>query len=280
MKTIKTTQSPIHRSTAELAYDRALQFLRAVGTDPVIRTAMQQTGFEDADLKQGWALVLAASSAPTAATKFTPQAGPVADVTQKVEAWQSTMFLRAHAALRRLHPEQDAFVFDKIESGSGVASVVAVSMFLDRLDALESSSDRKASRKADHAAMATLERRGVTKEARKEARHLVHVVETTPAPTVTLDVAPPTDARFEALSELYAWVQDWTDCARAVITRRDQLIRLGIGKRHTRAAAAPAPTPTPSPVAPTVQIVATPRSNGLSSGALMVPAHTDGGTHA
>jgi hypothetical protein len=268
MKTLKTTKTTIHRSTAEQSFDKALQFLRTIGTDPTIRTAMQETGFDDADLKQGWALVLKASSAPPPATKFTPDAGPVADATKSIEAWRSTMFLRGHAALRRLHPEQDAFVFGDVASGTGSAAVVAVSVFLDRLDALESSSERKGSRKADHAAMATLERRGVTKDARKQARHLVHIVETTTAPTVVPVVAPPTDARMEALTDLYAWIQDWSDCARAVITRRDQLIRLGIGKRHARVAATPVPPPAPAS-APVVQQL----SNGSINGALMLPAH-------
>jgi hypothetical protein len=96
----------------------------------------------------------------------------------------------------------------------------------------------------------------------------VHIVETTTAPTVVPVVAPETDARMEALTELYAWIQDWSDCARAVITRRDQLIRLGIGKRHARVAATPAPQPAPAP-APVVQQL----SNGSIKGALMLPAH-------
>lgn len=52
-------------------------------------------------------LVLKASTTPGSTARFTPDAGPVAEATQKLEAWQSTMFIRAHGALRRLHPAQD-----------------------------------------------------------------------------------------------------------------------------------------------------------------------------
>jgi hypothetical protein len=281
MKSIKFNKSQsLHRTTAEIALQRAMQFLRTVGTDPAIRTQLQKVGFELADLKQGWALVLKACSAPQASPRFTPNDGPVAEVTQQIEAWQSTMFLRAHAALRRLHPEQDAFVFENLVSGTGPASVVAVSLFLKRIDALESSPERKSTRKADHAALATIERRGVTKEEIKRAKELVHVVENTAAPEV--EAAQPTDERMAALAEVYAWVQDWSDCARSVITRRDQLLRLGIGKRKARSAsvAQPEPTPVPSPVVP--QIVTTPiaalaaNRNGMTNGAI---AMATGGLH-
>ena len=286
MKTFKVSKTNLPRSTAEDSLTRALQFLRTVGTDSTIRAAMRQVGFGIDDMKQGWSLVLKACAAPAVDTKFTPHSGPVGEATQKIDAWQSTMLLRAHAALRRLHPEQDAFVFDHLEVGSGIAAVVSVSLFLQRLGALESSPDRKATRKADHAALATLEQRGVTKEERKQIKALVHLVETTPAPAVEDAVAPP-DARMAALGELYAWVQDWSDCARSVITRRDQLLRLGIGKRRAREAAAtpqPEPTPVPAPVV-VPQIEMTPvaalppvKPNGVSNGVIAFPVN--GGAHA
>ena len=63
----------------------------------------------------------------------------------------------------------------------------------------------------------------------------------------------------------------------AVITRRDQLIRLGIGKRRSRSASVD-PQPVPSPAPP--QIMTTPiaalpaKSNGVPSGAIVVAADT------
>ncbi len=164
------------------------------------------------------------------------------------------MFVRAHAALRRFHPEQDAFVFTNLQTGTGIAAVPAVATFLDRLDALDSSPERKASRKADHAALETLDQRGITKEQRKEMHALVKWVESAPAQPVQ---AAPESPRDVALQAIYEWVQDWSDCARTVITRRDQLIRLGIGKRRARKADAVAPPP--PPVTP---VIVTPAPTG------------------
>ena len=283
MRSIKINQTQsIHRSTAELGLQRGVQFLRTVGTDPAIRTELQKVGFTDEDLKEGWMLVVKASTTSGSTARFTPDSGPVAEATQKLEAWQSTMFIRAHGALRRLHPAQDTFVFGDVVGDASTLPVAAVSAFLDRLDALESSPARKATRKADHAALATLDKRGVTKEERKQAKQLVHLIETTAAPEVT-SAPPPVDDRMNALMEVYAWVQDWTDSARAVITRRDQLIRLGIGKRRARVAVDPTPVPSPTPT-PIAQIATRaiaalpPKSNGAIEGALALPAN--GGTHA
>lgn len=281
-------QSPIHRSTAERSLERALQFLRAYGTDATIKAAVDTTGFTAADQKEGWSLVLRAYAAPSSPT-FTPDAGPVGDAVNEVDAWQQLMFPRAHAALRRLHPEQDAFVFDNITPGTGIGSVPSVTMFLDRLDALESSPDRKSTRKADHAAIATLAQRGVTSESRKHLHGLVKLIETSSAPTLAAQ-AP--DARTIALQAVYDWIQDWSECARGVITNRSHLIKMGIGKRRSRKSdAQPDPTPAP-PVAPSdamspspvlVQparaiLALPPKSNGATPGSN--GANVNGGDHA
>ncbi len=288
---IKNNSNNVARSTQESALARALQFLRAVGTDANIMEAMKQTGFDEAAQKQGWALVLnayAASNGPIAASI---SEAPINAAMDKVDAWQASMFVRAHAALRRFHPEQDAFVFTNLVTGSGIAAVPAVSTFLDRLDALESSAERKSTRKADHAALETLTQRGVTTEQRKDMRTLVKWIETTQAQPLTAHTQSPREA---ALLAVYEWVQDWSDCARTVITRRDQLIRLGIGKRRSRKSdqvQPPAPViippvvATPSDVASTdpglIQmsrpIALLPKANGVTPGSVAVSA--DGGDH-
>ena len=246
---IKNNNANISRNTLENALARALQFLRAVGTDATIFEALKQTGFDDAAQKQGWSLVLTVYGASAGPVAAGVNDTPLADAVGKVEAWQTSMFVRAHAALRRFHPEQDAFVFANLETAAGIASVPVVSTFLDRLDALESSPVRKASRKADHAALELLAQRGVTGDQRKQMRSLVKWIESTPAEPLTTHAQSPRDA---ALLAVYEWVQDWTDCARTVITRRDQLIRLGIGKRRSRKTdAQPAAPPPPAPIVAT-----------------------------
>ena len=284
-------QSPIHRSTAERSLERALQFLRAYGTDSTIKAAVDSTGFTSADQKEGWSLVLRAYATPSSQS-FTPDAGPVGDAVKEVDAWQQLMFPRAHAALRRLHPEQDAFIFDNLTPGTGITCVPSVTMFLDRLDALESAPERKSTRKADHAAIATLAQRGVTAESRKHLHQLVKLIETSAAPTLA---AQGPDARTAALQSVYDWIQDWSECARGVITNRSHLIKMGIGKRRSRKQdAQPDPTPpvVATPVAPPdaastnpvlVQsaravLALPPKSNGATPGS--AGASVNGGEHA
>ncbi len=270
----KSTQSivTISRPIAEQAPARALQFLRTIGTDSAICAALQKTGFQLDDLKEGWSLVLKASGT------FNPDhvtASPVADAINQLEAWRSATFLRARGALHRLHPEQEAFVFDNLASGAGVAAVISVAIFLDRLHALENSPDRKSTRKADHAALATLERRGVTPEERKHMRHLVDLVESSAAVDGDNVIEPITiDARLQALAALHAWLQDWSDSARSVIKRRDQLLRLGIGKRQKRTPAPPPVTTQPRPAPTAVAELPSPTTQALP------PAQLNGHSHA
>ena len=109
------------------------------------------------------------------------------------------MFVRAHAVLRRFHPEQDAFVFGNLVTASGIAAVPVVATFLDRLDALESSPERKSTRKADHDALDLLAQRGLTKEQRKDMRHLVQWIESTPATPLTQHKQSPREAALLAV---------------------------------------------------------------------------------
>ena len=60
---------------------------------------------------------------------------------------------------------------------------------------------------------------------------------------------PTTDEQEQRLLALKAWYDDWSETARALFTKRGDLIKLGLA--HPRAAAAPAdPAPAPPPPAP------------------------------
>jgi hypothetical protein len=86
--------------------------------------------------------------------------------------------------------------------------------------------DRKATRKADQAALATLAERGYTKEERARLRALLKTAQ-------TVIVAEPAsdDARTAIERELYGWIDDWGTSAKQVIKRRDHLILLGLAER-------------------------------------------------
>ena len=68
---------------------------------------------------------------------------------------------------------QGEFVLKGLAPAKGIAAVLSVSDLLDRLDALETSPERKATRKTDRAALDTLAKRGIDAKERARLRALV-----------------------------------------------------------------------------------------------------------
>lgn len=58
--------------------------------------------------------------------------------------------------------------------------------------------------------------------------------------------------RTEVLRKIHAWITAWSEMARTVITRRDQMIKLGIAKRPSHKAKGAVVTPPAPPVTPAV----------------------------
>ena len=126
-----------------------------------------------------------------------------------------------------MHPEVVNFLFGNLSPKQGPEAVVGVSTLLGRLDALENAPERKATRKADQAALATLASRGYPAGERARLRGLVAA-----AQTLVVE-APISDAEREAtLQKLYAWFNEWSTIARMVLVRRDHQIAVGIAKRR------------------------------------------------
>jgi hypothetical protein len=252
MKTTNSrTNTALHapsRATLEEAPARALTFLRTIGLSPEIFATLKGAGYTKEVHQTGWTMLRAVAGVPSdsggVTTPEPPNAATTAAVAE-VETAVGPMFKRAQAALRHLHPAQEAFVFGDLHIGS--QPILAMATYLARCDELKDGKNRKGSRKEDHAALATLEDRGLGADERKRMRALIAIAETPPDSTPT----PPqsddtTSERTANLVKLHAWVQDWSETARAVIKNRAWLIRLGAVKRR-------ASTPPPPPVAPATQ---------------------------
>jgi hypothetical protein len=220
--TVKTYQQQQLESTPE----RTLPFLRAIAINQLIRYAMSGAGYTDADQAEGWQLLLAATG--YASQKQSSNADSAArQAITELDDWDESGFRRIHAALNRLHPEQDAFVFSGLEASRGSAAVIGVTKLLDRLDQLEKGSN------ADKAAIDTLKKRGITADTRQHLRGLVAVAQA--ATLAESAVMPqPSDAQQKSLEALAAWHNDWSETARAIIRRRDHLILMGLAKRRNR----------------------------------------------
>ena len=103
---------------------------------------------------------------------------------------------------------------------------------LSRLDALESSPEREATRDEDRKALETLAARGFDAAERARLADLVRRAQTAVFPTELPVAEESSNTRQEALRELRAWYEDWPETARAVIKRRDLLILLGLAHRR------------------------------------------------
>lgn len=157
----------------------------------------------------------------------------VRDAMNELDNWHEDGFRLVRAALTRKHAAAAAFVLGGLAPATGAAAVLSVKNLLDRLDVLEGSPDRQATREADHAALATLERRGLGTAERKRLRGLVQKAQAASA-------VDPTDASADEaakqsyladLAALRAWFLEWADTARVAVKRKDYLIRLGLAKR-------------------------------------------------
>jgi hypothetical protein len=80
---------------------------------------------------------------------------------------------------------QADFLFHDYEAGNGVAAVLNVVVFLDRHEALAKSPARKATRKADHEALALITVSGTTKETLKKLQLCAARAQSTSTPADT-----------------------------------------------------------------------------------------------
>lgn len=211
---------------------RALKFLSTLSKSKTIHAALAERAYTEDEHQEGWDLVLQVSGYHLPRGAARDEDPEVSHAVVTLDLWDEPNFRLIHAALARRHPDQDAFVFNNLEPATGAGAVISVSTLLDRLDALESGEERKATRKADLAALATLAKRKFTKDERARLRALVKVA-LKPAKLDPASASSPGDSEAEqqkALLKLWSWYCEWSETARVVITRRDHLIRLGLAK--------------------------------------------------
>ncbi|AGP35225.1 hypothetical protein SCE1572_12285 [Sorangium cellulosum So0157-2] len=247
-------EGPSRQVLAEVP-GRALRFLSAAGKNRQIRALLRERGYTDEDHREGWELLHRASGFGTGEPDEVEDA-EVGKAVAELDAWDEPYFRFIRAALLRRHPAQEKFVFDNLTAQAGAAAVVSVKTLLDRLDALEKSPKRKATRKEDHAALETIAKRGITKEERSRLRQLVDIASGGGAAAEEGEGAEDGGAEravidsqehLEALRALHAWYREWSETARAFIKRRDFLVRLGLAHRKMKVKVKPSPAAPPAP---------------------------------
>jgi hypothetical protein len=251
-------ETPYSNEVLEETPARATRFLAGIGALPIVRTTLSLNGMTDADIDEGRKLLLACLAEPrnVPATPDTDEARASREAVVELDAWDEPNFGRYAAALKRKFPSTHAYVFADLKASTGAAAVNGVATFLARVDALDKGTDasRSDSKKADAAAVALLDTRGLTKTERKRLRGLV---DTALGPTSPLEEMPAMErdeVRVAKLVALKEWYEDWTATTRAVIKKRVYLIRMGLASRKVRRGTEdvvvdtgdpPEPTPTP-----------------------------------
>lgn len=260
IKVAKSAANTVSELTLKQASKRAFTFLTAVNANGAIRNELAaKVKFTKAREDEGWALLEALRKASVAAT---PQPENQAiEGMAACEAWQSTGLVQVRTMLEMTSPEQALFLFHDFVPGKGMAAVFNVETFFDRLDQLAHGPERKASRKADAQALHILDEIGITKETLKEVGVMVNKAHSAQQSVATdpTETEVQQEERIEAMRQIHAWVTTWSEMARTVIKRRDQMIQLGIAKRRPKTKAAIVPPVITSPVvtAPTTPVTPT-----------------------
>jgi hypothetical protein len=257
------SQYGFSRQVAAELPQRVLVFLRAVAFSREIQEALKKYGFTDSEHQFAWAQIHILTGYHA---KFSAAPSKAAEAVLQLSGADADLFRRGDAVLRRFHPKQAAFVFEGLEPASGIESVATIEKFLVRLDALEGAPEREGTREADAAALASLAARGIDSAERQRLWTLVKQAQTMDGPVQSTATEEQISAAFAAL---HAWYQDWSDTARAVIERRDQLIRLGVAKRKkarqsARADGEPVDT-APAEVVPPPPVITAPQAPAATS---------------
>ncbi len=215
--------------------NRAFAFLSALGTQGELRRAMSEHGYTQDEHREGWRLLLAASGSETRA-ESAPGVSLATEAIRALDEWDELGFLKAHGALAYRFPEQAAFVFQDLAATEGPLAVLGVAKFLDRLDALEKGEGRADTHDADTKALELLATRGIGTEERARLRALVVEAQAEPDTKKPSEAVQKESDHAEALEALYGWYAEWSDLARAIVSKRASRITMGLAKRKRAAA--------------------------------------------
>lgn len=233
-----TGKGPSDDTLAQLPR-RVVTFLVGVGTIPEVRAKLVGRGYTDAVHQAGWTLLEhvggRASLAPPAPpdNRAGEEAAAVPAAQTEVEAWATTNFAVASAALKHAYPAQHQLVFgDGLKAGQGGAAVLATRTFLTRVERL--GAKRRGAHPDDGKALALLGERGITEAERGRVGRLLETVQEGRKPALVAPAPPSAPAR-EAQIKLYAWYNEWAGITHAVVKRRDHLVRMGLASLKRKA---------------------------------------------
>lgn len=222
-RVVKSSFAPSDWALRDLAA-RVAKFLYAIATNVSLRGQMQSAGYSRDDHAEGQALLVAACEYQTSGYDLAEDAAAKAAEAELV-AWASVNIGRYRAAVERLHPEH-LTLFAQLEWHTPAEAVLAVDKLLRRLSEL--------SWRPPSMVRRLLERRGLTTSERTRLQGLVGAAQGAnvpgPGDSSALERGEEGSTSPEVLA-LYCWYADWVATARAVVRRKDWLVRMGVVRR-------------------------------------------------
>ncbi len=204
---------------------RALRMLRTLSVSAAIRAQMNAHGYTEAEHEEGWKLCIAVAGFGCS-TGGTTNEDAIRAARERVTDFTANDLPCLAAGVKRVYPERYDALFGDLTLDRAAEPIVEATLFLDRYEALAATGASK----ADHAVVAFLAKRTFTSDVARAVRESVHLASSTPE-TFAPKAEDTTAQREEELVKLHAWLEDWTTTARRAITRKDQLHRMGIGRR-------------------------------------------------
>ena len=217
---------------------RVSRFVLGVAALSEARARLRARGYSNIVAREAWNHLDAlagfdAKESPAEEQAPSEDDAKVLKATAAIDAWDEPGFRLMRATLKRAFADQYKYVFaGDVQATKGPMSVVGVRRVIHRLNDLESSPERKETRKQDHAALARLAERGIDKAERTRIEALLTIVGTLG------DAEAPEPSEAEAairrnhLVKLREWFEEWSEVAKVAIKRRDHLIRLGLAHRR------------------------------------------------
>ena len=211
---------------------RMLKFLMSLN-DPQISALLGDRGFDEETRAGGWDL-LEKSAGRHLAVYFGPirTASAYKGTISQLDKLENTWFDVADVALRRSFPVVHEKLFLNLSKVSGIKVVITVRTFFNRIDKMEAGGDE-----TDRAALALLEKRGLTGAIRDQARSLLAQAETGHTLRIPEPDPEAEKERLAAMEEMWAWYKDWAKTARTVVSDKRLRISMGISKPRRSAPA-------------------------------------------
>lgn len=217
-------QSDVTAKTLQDTPGRALDFLMGVSGSAGIFNLLRLRGYSMDEHQRGW-LLLEASGALRFDEESLDGRTDASRALAELDNLDERVFRLVRASLENGFPDQATLVLEGLSATQGPMVVLHMGRLLERLQLLDASKKDQ-----DKRAMAKLAERGLGKAERERLSMLVAQARALPA-VAEQDPAREAERKAsyeEALKRLRAWHLEWSEVARAVIERRDYLIRLGL----------------------------------------------------